>query len=249
MYFVLNFISSCECMIDKITNRIKFQFLAFIILLTSCATVHAQQAAELVVVRKFKIYKELVAKDSSKKMIELKTIMPKLVYDLRYATVNNFLHQHLYKKGDETYLRLPVVLALAKAEQELNEKGFGLKIWDAYRPYSVTVKMWEPIKDDRYVADPKFGSGHNRGTAVDLTIINLKDGKELDMGTGFDNFSDTAHQTFTNLPEEILQNRFLLKSTMEKYGFVAVATEWWHFYWKNANDFELMDIDFKKFRK
>ena len=181
-------------------------------------------------------------------MVELKTIVPGIQYDLRYATPNNFMHQKLYKDGDITFLRLPVAKALSKAQQELNTRGLSLKIWDAYRPYSVTVKMGEPIKDDRYVADPKKGSGHNRGIAVDLTIIEKSTATELNMGTGFDNFSDTAHQDFKDLSNEILQNRSLLKTVMEKYGFKALETEWWHFYW-NDPDFELMDIDPKKFKK
>jgi D-alanyl-D-alanine dipeptidase len=127
--------------------------------------------------------------------------------------------------------------------------GLGLKIFDAYRPYSVTVKFWELVKDERYVANPAKGSGHNRGIAVDLTIIDLKTGKELDMGTGFDNFTDTAHHTFTSLPEEVLHNRLLLKSTMEKYGFIALESEWWHYYLANGNTFELLDIEFKKLKK
>ena len=236
-------------MIDKITNRTKFQFIAFIILSTSSSTICAQQTPELNIVSKFKTYKEQVEKDSSKKMIELKSIVPNIVYDLRYATPNNFVHQPLYKQGVKTYLRSIVAAALAKVQQELNGKGFGLKIFDAYRPYSVTVKFWELVHDERYVADPKKGSGHNRGIAVDLTIINLKDGKELNMGTGFDNFSDTAHQTFTNLPEEVLQNRNLLKTTMGKYGFKAFETEWWHYFLDKAEKFEVLNIDFKKFRK
>jgi zinc D-Ala-D-Ala dipeptidase len=235
-------------MSDKITKQAKFQLLTAIILSTSLIST-AQQIPELNIVSKFRVYKQQVAQDPSKKMIELKKVIPNIVYDLRYAGSNNFVHQPLYKQGSKTYLRSPVAIALASVQEELNKKGLGLKIFDAYRPYSVTVKFWELVHDERYVADPKKGSGHNRGTAVDLTIINLKDGKELDMGTGFDNFSDTAHQTFTNLPEEVLQNRLLLKSAMEKYGFVALATEWWHFYWKDANKFELMNIDFKKFRK
>ena len=125
----------------------------------------------------------------------------------------------------------------------------GLKIFDGYRPYSVTEKMWEPIKDDRYVADPKKGSGHNRGIAVDLTVINLKTKEELPMGTGFDNFSDTAHQTFKALPEQILQNRNLLKDAMEKYGFKSLETEWWHYSLPNAKYFEILDLGFKKLRK
>ncbi len=124
--------------------------------------------------------------------------------------------------------------------------GLGLKIFDAYRPYSVTEKMWLPVQDDRYAADPKKGSGHNRGVAVDLTLIYLATGEELNMGTGFDNFSDTAHHAFTNLPEDILQNRLLLKKNMEQYGFKALDTEWWHYSLPNAKDFELLDIDFKK---
>ena len=175
-------------------------------------------------------------------MVELKTIMPDIDYDLRYATSNNFLHEQLYKNGEITFLRLVVARSLARVQQELTSMGLSLKIWDAYRPYSITVRMWDLIKDDRYVANPKRGSGHNRGIAIDLTIINKTDGAELNMGTGFDNFSDTAHANFMKLPADILRNRKLLRTTMEKYGFNALETEWWHFYWKNS-EFEILDID------
>jgi len=232
---------------NKITNRFNIQTIAAFIFLTGpLLSLYAQK--DVRVVKKFAEYKQLAKADSSRKMVELKKIVPGIQYDLRYATLNNFMHQKLYKNGDITFLRLPVAKALSKAQQELNAKGLSLKIWDAYRPYSVTVKMWEPIKDDRYVADPKKGSGHNRGIAVDLTIIEKSTATELNMGTGFDNFSDTAHQDFKDLSNEVLQNRFLLKTVMEKYGFKALETEWWHFYW-NDPDFELMDIDPKKFKK
>jgi zinc D-Ala-D-Ala dipeptidase len=201
------------------------------------------------VTSKWKQYKKQVKDDSSKKMVELKTLMPNIVYDLRYATVNNFMHRLMYPATTSvTFLRSPAAAALANVQKELNEKGLGLKIFDAYRPYSVTVKFWELIKDERYVANPAKGSGHNRGIAVDLTIINSKTGEELNMGTGFDNFTDTAHQTFTNLPEEILQNRNLLKSVMEQYGFKALDTEWWHFFLADGERFELLDIDFRKLK-
>ncbi len=98
---------------------------------------------------------------------------------------------------NSTFLRLPAALALRKIQYELNAKGYGLKVFDAYRPYSVTVSFWELVKDPRYVAEPTKGSGHNRGLAVDCTILNLTDRKELNMGTGFDNFTDTAHHNFT----------------------------------------------------
>jgi D-alanyl-D-alanine dipeptidase len=202
------------------------------------------------VTSKWEEYRKQVKEDSTKKMVEIKTVIPGIVYDLRYATLNNFMRRLMYPAGtNSTFLRMPAVNALQKVQKELNEKGFGLKIFDAYRPYSVTVKFWELVKDERYVANPGKGSGHNRGIAVDLTIINLQTGKALDMGTGFDNFSDTAHHTFTQLPEEVLQNRELLKTTMSKFGFNAYTDEWWHYSIPNSSNFEILDIDFKKLKK
>lgn len=234
-------------MFNKIANRFNIHVFATIIFLgVSLCHLHAQKDTK--VIKKYSIYKELVKSDSLKKMVELKTIVPGIRYDLRYATTNNFMHQQLYENNNKTFLRLPVALALANVQEELNQENLSLKIWDAYRPYSITVKMWNLIKDDRYVADPKKGSGHNRGIAVDLTIIHAKTGDELNMGTGFDNFSDTASSNFKGLPKEILDNRSLLRKAMEKYGFKSLETEWWHFYW-NQSDFELLDIDFKKFKK
>ena len=236
-------------MLNKITNRFNIRLsVAIIFSTTSLPILYAQKKSEPQVIKAYRLYKQSLKSDSSKKMVELKTIVPNIQYDLRYATVNNFMHQQVYKEGSHTFLRLIVARALGRVQQELNEKDLSLKIWDAYRPYSVTEKMWDLIKDERYVADPKKGSGHNRGIAVDLTIIDRTTGKELDMGTGFDNFTDTAHQTFKNLPLEILNNRGLLKTVMEKNGFVAMETEWWHFFWNNQ-DFELLDIDPKKFKK
>jgi D-alanyl-D-alanine dipeptidase len=236
-------------MCDKIINRFNIQLFALVIFSTvSLPALYAQKNMQPPVITRYTAYKQSIRKDSLKKMVELRTIMPDIKYELRYATINNFMHRQIYKDGDITFLRLPVAIALAKVQGELNKKGLSLKIWDAYRPYSATVRMWELIKDDRYVADPKKGSGHNRGIAVDLTIVNKDTGAELNMGTGFDNFSDTARPDFMNLPAEALQNRSLLKTEMEKYGFKVLETEWWHFY-RNDSEFELLDIDPKKLKK
>lgn len=198
---------------------------------------------------KWETYREQVKKDSTKKMVELKEFIPGIVYDLRYATANNFMKRLMYPAGTSiTFMRLPAAIGLQKVQQELAIRGLGLKIFDAYRPYAVTVKFWELVKDERYVANPSKGSGHNRGIAVDLTIINLFTHKELDMGTGFDNFTDSAHHSFTNLSKEVLQNRLLLKSTMEKYGFKAYSDEWWH-YSIPTGGYEVLDIEFKKLKK
>ena len=240
-------------MANKIRNRFYIRLLLLFIFSTSFFIAAIAQDSGFVrpaVTDKMKDYNEQIKKDPAKKMSELKSVIPGIVYDLRYATTNNFMHRKMYpEKTVYTFMRLPAAESLEKVQKELNENGLGLKIFDAYRPFSVTVKFWELVHDERYVANPSKGSGHNRGIAVDLTIINLQTGKELNMGTGFDNFTDTAHQTFTGLPEEILQNRILLKSTMEKYGFKALDTEWWHFYLINKNNFEILDIDFRKLKK
>ena len=155
----------------------------------------------------------------------------------------------MHKTGNLTFLRLPVARALQRVQNELREKGYGLKLFDAYRPYAVTKKMWDLIHDERYVANPSKGSGHNRGLAIDLTLIELRDGSELNMGTGYDNFTDTAHHIFKDLPLTVLQNRGLLKETMEKHGFKSFETEWWHYSWPNDRNYDVLNIDFKKLKK
>ena len=230
----------------QIWYKIKIIYLVFIVSpILLCAIAHAQVKT----VKSTRIYRQQVNADSLQKMIEIKTLIPKVIYDLRYATNNNFTHTKLYKNGNSTFLRLSVTRALRGVQNELIEKGYGLKIFDAYRPYAVTKKMWDLIHDDRYVSDPSKGSGHNRGLAIDLTIIRLIDSSELDMGTGFDNFTDSAHHTFKNLDSTVLQNRSLLKQTMEKYGFKAFETEWWHYSWPNDRNYAVLDIDFKKLAK
>lgn len=200
-------------------------------------------------VSELKEYRQLVEKDSLQKMVELKYFIPSLIYDLRYATKNNFTGKKLYKQDESTFARLPVVNALKKVQEELRTAGLSLKIWDAYRPYSITKKMWDLVGDERYVANPSKGSNHNRGLAVDVTLMDTKNGVELNMGTGYDNFTDTAHHSFTDLPADILQNRKLLKQVMEKHGFKALETEWWHFNFTNDRDYGVLDLSFKDLGK
>lgn len=194
-------------------------------------------------------YKKSIAGRKGHVLVNLKNAIPNIVMDLRYADSNNFTRQKLYPPISSSYLRKTAVLALAAAEADLNKMGLGLKIFDAYRPYAVTVKMWELVKDERYTADPKKGSAHNRGVAVDLTIINAVTKKEMEMGTGFDNFSDTAHHQFKALPLKVLQNRQLLKTVMEKHGFKALETEWWHYALPNIHEYPLLNLGFEELQK
>jgi zinc D-Ala-D-Ala dipeptidase len=228
--------------------------LGFTLLLVPVFSTMAQAIAAnkygLSVINSREAYLNTVSADSSKRMVELKSMVPGIVYELRYAGKNNFMKRRMYAPSTRhTFLRLPAAKALAKVQQKLSALGYGLKIWDAYRPYSVTEKFWDMVKDERYVANPAKGSGHNRGIAVDLTIIELATGKELDMGTGFDNFTDTAHHTFTALGTTVLQNRKLLKESMEAAGFVKFESEWWHYSLPNASGYELLDLPFSLLRR
>jgi zinc D-Ala-D-Ala dipeptidase len=206
--------------------------------------------SSLTVIGSLDRFRESAGRDTNMKMVDLQKTIPNIVLDLRYGSLNNFMKRIMYtEQPDYTFLRLPAAQALLLVQNDLNKLGYGLKIFDAYRPYFVTQKFWELVHDDRYVANPAKGSGHNRGIAVDLTIIDLRTKKELRMPTGFDNFTDSAHHDFISLPESVLANRKLLKSTMEKYGFVSFPTEWWHYSLPNPERFDVLNLSFSDLRK
>jgi zinc D-Ala-D-Ala dipeptidase len=191
-------------------------------------------------------YKNSILADTNKRMVPVEKYVSPAFFDWKYATKHNFTHHILYQ-NPRGYVRLQTAEALAKVENELATKGIGVKFYDAYRPYSVTKEMWKIVPDERYAANPANGSGHNRGAAVDITLVNLKTGEELKMPTEFDNFTEKAHHTYSNLPKEVIANRQLLKSTMEKFGFVALETEWWHYSLPNAAArFEVLDLSFRQ---
>ena len=149
------------------------------------------------------------------------------VYDLRYATENNFLEAKVYDCA-ECYTRVKTARALLLANKDLMGKGYKIKFFDCYRPNDVQYKMWAIVPNPQYVADPVKGSIHNKGGAVDITLVTL-DGEELDMGTDFDFFGKRAYHDNLDLPKSVLENRLVLKETMEKYGFWSIRTEWWHY--------------------
>ncbi|HEY0900224.1 MAG TPA: M15 family metallopeptidase [Sphingobacteriaceae bacterium] len=199
----------------------------------------------LTVINSLKEYKEHVAVDSNNALVPLNGAIPGVVYDIRYATGNNFMLEPMYDRP-AAYLRLPAARALRSVQEELREQGLGLKIYDGYRPYAVTVAFYEKVKDSVFVASPRRGSRHNRGCAVDLTIIDLKTGKELLMPTPYDDFTKKAHTDYAGVSAEAIRNRELLKKLMVKYGFQIYADEWWHYDFKDWNKFPLMDIPFEQ---
>jgi len=183
-----------------------------------------------------------VAANPSLAFVSLPQYIPGIVLDVRYATSNNFTGHVLYPYP-AAWLRTKPAEALKKVQEELAAKGLGLKIYDAYRPFTITCSLWRYTTDRHYTASPRKGSHHNRGLAVDITIIDLKTGKELPMGTGYDNFTDSAHHAFTKLPADVLANRRLLKGLMWKHGFNFIPTEWWHYHWRDKN-YDVLDMPF-----
>ena len=202
----------------------------------------------LAVVDNFALYQKQIEKDSTKALIDLEKFIPGILVDVRYATENNFAKTKFYE-SEKVFLRLPAAVALKKIQKELLKKNLSLKIFDAYRPYSVTEKMWEFVHDDRYAASPKTGSRHNRACAVDVTLVDLQTKTELEMPTPYDDFTEKAHHDYDKLPENILKNRELLKTIMEKYGFESITSEWWHYDFSGWKNYELLDISFEALEK
>ena len=159
--------------------------------------------------------------------VRLKALSPDFVYELKYATPDNFLKQAVYDCG-ECYLRKSTAEALVKANEAFKQLGYRIKLFDCYRPLSVQKKMWKILPGTHYVANPAKGSKHNRGAAVDLTLVDAQ-GKELNMGTPFDFFGKEAHHTYTKHSKEVLENRKLLKETLDKFNFKSIYSEWWHY--------------------
>jgi D-alanyl-D-alanine dipeptidase len=167
--------------------------------------------------------------------------------DLRYATTNNFMHEQLYPVA-KAYLRAPAARALAGVQRELAAQNLGLKVFDGYRPYSITEKMWEPIKNPDFVADPAKGSRHNRGAAVDLTIVNLATGEEIAMPTPYDAFTPKASANYADLPPDVIANRAKLHDVMTRHGFDQLPSEWWHFDFHGWERFPLMNVPLEALR-
>jgi len=217
----------------------------FYLLFFSLGAWAQDKAIPLVVINDMETYHSSVKSNRDKRLIEIKKMIPNIKLDIKYASKNNFARIAVYKQA-RAFARLPVVEALKKVQTELNQLGIGLKIFDGYRPYSITVKFYEIASDKNFVANPKDGSRHNRGCAIDLTLINLKTGLELEMPTPYDSFAPEAAADYNKLPDLLIKNRDLLINTMEKNGFKVLSNEWWHFDFNGWKNYELMDIPFEK---
>ena len=179
-------------------------------------------------------------------LVELVKLDPTIKLDVRYATTNNFLGTPLYTQA-RAFLQRPAAEALVRAHQELKAQGYGLIIHDGYRPWYVTEIFWEATPDDKkiFVANPASGSKHNRGCAVDLSLYDLKTGKEVKMPSGYDEMTKRAYADYPGGTPDERARRALLRHAMEKQGFVVNPEEWWHFDYKDWQQYSIQNVKFE----
>lgn len=158
---------------------------------------------------------------------DLIALDPTISLDIRYATANNFTKSKIYDCA-RCLLRPEAAEAIVKANKMLKTKGLYLKVFDCYRPRPYQQRLWDKVQNPNYVTPPAKGSMHSRGAAVDITLVDAN-GQELDMGTDYDFFGVAAHTDNLNLPKQVLNNRRLLRETLEAVGFKGIRTEWWHY--------------------
>lgn len=228
---------------------VKYCFLLLFVLCLNSKTL-AQNSSNygLKIIDDLNELRETINQDPDKALVEIIDFVPNVLLDIKYASTANVFYTQLYQ-SPKAFVRLPVAKALANVQKELNQKGYGLKIYDGYRPYSVTSQMFEILPDTVYMGLPWTGSKHNRGIALDLTLIHFESQRELKMPTPYDALVYASHPEFQKLPLEAIQNRDLLKSIMLKHGFVVDPVEWWHYNYVSTKTYELLDISFEELEK
>ena len=182
-------------------------------------------------------------------LVELQALDPTIKLDIRYATSNNFVGRPVYDQA-RAFLQRPAAEALLRAQHALREKGYGLLIFDGYRPWRVTKTFWDvtPPAQRDFVANPGKGSKHNRGCAVDLSLYDLASGQEVRMPSPYDDFTAKAHPTYPGGTPEERAARDVLRSAMEHEGFKVEPNEWWHFNYKDWKLYPILDVPFDALR-
>ena len=180
-------------------------------------------------------------------LVELIKLDRTIKLDIRYATSNNFLGRPVYTEA-RAFLQRPAAEALVRANKSLRKQGYGLIIHDGYRPWSVTKIFWDATPADKkiFVADPSQGSRHNRGCAVDLSLFDLKTGKEVGMTSGYDEMTERSHINYTGGSEEQRHLRDVLRAAMEAEGFAVYEPEWWHYDYKDWKEYPILNISFSE---
>ena len=183
-------------------------------------------------------------------LVELTSLDPTLRLDIRYATADNFLSTPVYEEA-RAFLQRPAAEALVRAHRSLAAEGYGLLIHDAYRPWWVTKLFWDATPKDKrdFVADPAKGSRHNRACAVDLTLYRLSDDRAVEMPSLYDEMTERSRPRYGGGTPEQRERRDLLRSAMEKEGFTAFESEWWHFDYRDWREYPILNVPFEQIGK
>ena len=224
---------------DRMTIRINiraFIAAAFCLILVSCAVAQIGPPKE--------------ENKREADLVELTKLDKSIKLDIRYATANNFVGRPVYTEA-RAFLQRPAAEALLRVHRQLKKQGLGLVIFDGYRPWSVTKLFWEVVPEDKhkFVADPAKGSKHNRGCAVDLSIYDRKTGKLLPMPSEYDEMTDRSSPDYKGGTTQERANRELLRRLMEAEGFTVNPNEWWHFDYKDWEQYAIYDISFSEVGK
>jgi D-alanyl-D-alanine dipeptidase len=182
-------------------------------------------------------------------LVDLAALDPHIKLDIRYATSDNFLSTPVYSSA-RAFLERPAAEALLRAQRDLLQQGYGLLIFDAYRPWYVTKIFWDATPPDKheFVADPAEGSRHNRGCAVDLSLYDLKTGREIEMTGGYDEMSERSYPDYAGGTAGQRAHRQVLRSAMEKQGFSVYPSEWWHFDYRDWKQYPIQNVPFEMVR-
>jgi zinc D-Ala-D-Ala dipeptidase len=183
-------------------------------------------------------------------LVELVKVDPTIKLDIRYATKNNFLGRQVYKQA-RAFLQRPAAEALIRVNQSLRKQGFGLVVFDGYRPWAVTKIFWDATPEDKkiFVADPSKGSRHNRGCAVDLSLFDLATGKLVQMPGEYDEMTERSHINYECAQPESKRLRGILRSAMEAEGFAVYEPEWWHYDYKDWKEYPILDVPFSAIKQ
>lgn len=195
------------------------------------------------VVASLAAYRQQVQQNPRRQLVNLADYVPGVQLDIRYATAANLLGEPLYGVA-AAFLREPAAAALRQVQAALAAQGLGLLVFDAYRPYRVTVQLWERVQDETYAAPPWRGSRHNRGCSVDVALVDAA-GQRLPMPTDFDDLTPAAHSAYEPVPAAARRSRALLLAVMARFGFVNYPAEWWHFDFEGWQEFGLLDVPFE----
>ncbi|MEK8180684.1 M15 family metallopeptidase [Flavobacterium buctense] len=203
-----------------------FSFLLMVIVLVSCKSTYLDA-------KKSPVLLDINKETDDYAFVNLKNYSNDFVFDMKYATPDNFLKEKVYPCG-ECFLRVKTIKSLLEANKAFLDKGYKIKLYDCYRPIAIQKQMWKIVPNPTYVANPKKGSIHNKGGAVDITLVDSL-GIELNMGTKFDFFGEEASHNYSNLSKDILENRKFLKEIMLQHNFKSFDSEWWHYNLTNSS--------------